>query len=74
MHTSIYHISMGYKRNSGKCAGGKAGMQSRWGGDAAADDDAPEDSVAVTAIAAGSAAAAELIDAGAGAHHAGSSR
>ena len=49
-------------------------MQSRWGGDAAADDDAPEDSVAVTAMAAGSTAAAEPIDAGAGAHHSGSSR
>ena len=42
-------IKMRPKRKSGHSAAGKAAMQSRWGGDAAADDDAPEDSVAVTA-------------------------
>ena len=41
---------MGYTRKSGHSAAGKVGNHKRSGSDAAADDDAPEDSVAVTAI------------------------
>ena len=79
LHTSISSISMGFKRKSGHSAAGKAGNHQRWGGHAAADDEAPEDRPVAAAASEVqplpvATAAAEPIDAGAGAHHSGSSR